>query len=52
MAKAGNAVPVRPGGRPGDHAPFTGSGQPVPARETVRNRIRNIGTAASPGGAR
>ena len=52
MAKVGFAVPVRPGGRLGGHAPFTGSGQPVPARETVWNRIRDIGAVASPGGAR
>jgi len=52
MAKVGFVAPVRPGGRPGDHARFTGSGQPVPAREMVWNRILNIGAVASPGGAR
>ena len=52
MAKVGFAVPVRPGERPGGHTPFTGSGQPVPAREMAWNRIRNIGAVASPGSAR
>ena len=52
MAKVGFAVPIRLAGGSGDQAPFAGSGEPVPARETVWNRIRDTGAAASPGSVR
>jgi hypothetical protein len=52
MAKVSFAVPIRPGGRPGGYAPFTGPGQPVPVRETGWNRIRNTGAVAIPGSPR